>query len=493
MNMMNCNICGSEQFLAGPNGRLATTNAPPCCARCGSLERQRIVRRVFQAFPLGLLDHRRARQYGDAICVDKKWFRSFEPVDSTDALGLGSASHPPGAPMAYDLIALNHLLEFIADDRAALTALRAQLSPRGILQLGFSGTATRAHGVDFAPAQADTGVFHLYGRDVLEHFSDILSGMTALVVEQTDPCTEVREVLHFVFMCRRDAEDALRWLTLEGSATLELRDIVGPAPAPAFAPLAAELALWQAAGLTCRFWWRDDDLVSMSPLLQQLADMSHRFKVSVLVAVIPAQADANLAHATTAMQSLVFCQHGYDHVNHEDKGEPSSEFGAGRGLDALKVDLERGQARMRALFGARFFPVFVPPWNRIASAAVPLLEQVHFIGLSQYADMERHTATSLQVADTHVDIIQWSAAPDTHCRPVADLVERIVYVLKKQRLQDNALGEPIGLLTHHRVMRSDSWDFVHALLTLTRSFDCVQWLTPQQIFTHPTGASAQPT
>ncbi|UJP06190.1 MAG: hypothetical protein LZF61_04210 [Nitrosomonas sp.] len=76
----------------------------------------------------------------------------------------------------------------------------------------------------------------------------------------------------------------MQWLKLAGSARgiLETLTHVPRARQP-FAPLAAGLALWQAA--VCLLCRRDDDLVSPDPLLTQLASLSQQFKAAVPVLV----------------------------------------------------------------------------------------------------------------------------------------------------------------------------------------------------------------
>lgn len=45
-----CNICGGTTFNVGPGGRMSITNVPPACESCGSLERHRIWRAMFNQF-----------------------------------------------------------------------------------------------------------------------------------------------------------------------------------------------------------------------------------------------------------------------------------------------------------------------------------------------------------------------------------------------------------------------------------------------------------
>lgn len=505
---MKCNICGGADFGAGPNGRMAKTNLPPHCHGCGSLERQRVVRRIFQAFPLGFLDQRQALKFDQLDGLDVQWFQSVEIIkrDSISSDNLQVVGWPDAK---YDFIALNHILEFIEDDRALLTELLRTLAPSGLLEIGFSNPMERETCRDFPDGSDNRVVRHLYGRDVLDHFSDIFQGLTVLVVGACDPCTGVREYIHLFFRDIEVAQLANQWLQMWGSSEVQLvvlpsADTVvstsstGPSQleqleqnsaflplGDPFAPLRQELSIWQSNGRRCPFWWRDDDLVSSGPLLAKMAALAQQFDVKVLVAVIPAQAEANLAVATQDMTQLVFCQHGFDHKNYELTGSPNGEFGSNRPLVEVERDIRDGHSRMQKLFEKRFFPVFVPPWNCLQEKAHSILVALKFIGLSQYCDQMRVENEGLRLVNTHVDIMQWAKSPNVRCHSATDLVSRLVVLLRQRRLEVDIEHEPIGILSHHRVMGQDAWQFMSELLSVTKEFSCVQWLAPEEVFAVP--------
>lgn len=250
----------------------------------------------------------------------------------------------------------------------------------------------------------------------------------------------------------------------------------------AFGTLREEFSQWQQAGKQCPLWWRDDDLAGDTPALQTLAEMAARTGVPVLMAVIPGSVAETLAQDTASMALLSFCQHGYQHRNHEPEGAPNSEFGEARTLDAIAEDLRNGFDRMTELFGERFLPVFVPPWNRIRPDAVPLLQQLGFRGLSQYhGQAVAAPDATLRVVNTHMDILQWAAKPPIVCQPAAMLVDRLVTLLREQRASTEP-PQPLGLLTHHRPMLDDAWVFMQRLIDTSKAFDCVRWLSATELF-----------
>ncbi|ATQ78177.1 hypothetical protein CR152_29430 [Massilia violaceinigra] len=433
-----CNLCGAA--MPDPADAGAGV-APPACPACASSAPQRVMRRVFQALPAGLLAWRRHALEAGRHGVDPAWF---------------------GAPAADDAMADFMAVELDAQGEAIAAAL-GRLTARGVLYV--SGAAPGAIGSAL----------------------DMLASMTALLANQGLPCAVIAidaadpgsGARLPVWLLLRDAAQAERWhhhlAAWPGAAPMA----AGPVP-DRFAPLREELAYWQAARSECAFWWRDDDLVEDSAALRRLAALSQRHQAPVLMAVIPAQADAALAQATAdGMPTLVYCQHGWDHVNHEAPGQPSSEFGPGRDPQAAEADLERGAERLRALFGERFLPVMVPPWNTLAPALAARLPALGLHGLSQYLFQPRGAAPAgLVRVDTHLDIVDWSAGAGV--RDPGMLVERLVSILQLRRA--GQLDEPLGILTHHRVMAGGTWRFLEQLLALTAEFPCVRWLHPRAVF-----------
>jgi hypothetical protein len=417
-SIAHCNLCGSGMHAAHDGH----------CPACASTAPGRAMRSVFQALPLGLLARRRLVPRAGPHGLDPRWF---------------AAAAPDGAELA------------LIDQPDQLDTLGAQAV------------------ACLAPLAAITAQERAHAMTAWLALNCLPCSVIALEVD--DPGSGARLCATLLL---RQAADGARWRALlrawHGTAALAS----GVAPCP-FAPLRAELACWEAAGERCAFWWRDDDLVADSPALRRLAALSQRHAAPVLVAAIPAQADADLARATEAgMPTLVFCQHGWAHANHAPPGQPNSEFGAAREPAAALADLARGSARMRALFGQRFLPVMVPPWNRLAPALAPRLPELGLHGLSQYLSEPALEVDGLVRVDTHLDILDWRTGGGVS-DPCA-LVERLVTVLRMRR--SGQLREPVGILSHHRVMAEGSWRFLERLLAQTRHFPGVRWLHPHEVF-----------
>ncbi|NHZ89874.1 hypothetical protein F2P45_12745 [Massilia sp. CCM 8733] len=396
--------------------------AGEACPVCASTPRQRVMRSVFQALPHGLLAWRTLAPAPSPHGLDEGWF----------------AGRAAPADIA------------IAERPAAIDALDA-LSARGVVYLDGDGGAIGALlALNCAPCS-------VIAMDVAEPGGGARLGATLLL---------------------RDAAEAARWLpwlqAWHGPGAVTASVVEDP-----FAALRTELAVWQAEQRECGFWWRDDDLVADSPALRRLAALSQRHAAPVLVAVIPAEADAELARATAdGMPTLVFCQHGWGHINHAEAGQPNSEFGPARDVAAAEADLARGGERMRELFGARFMPVMVPPWNKLAPALAARLPALGLGGVSQYLSEPHAPVAGLVRVDTHLDIVDWRNGAGV--REPAALVERLVAILQMRR--NGELREPIGVLSHHRVMLDGTWRFLDQLVAATAEFSCVRWLHPREVF-----------
>lgn len=225
-------------------------------------------------------------------------------------------------------------------------------------------------------------------------------------------------------------------------------------------PLRAELTLWRAAGLELPFWWRDDDAIAPTKALEKLHELSAQTGVPVHLAIIPAQACADLAGGLS--EQFVPVVHGWKHISHAASGEKNAEFCAGRGA-AARADLDAALREMKSLFGTRLSPMFVPPWNRIDMDLMPVLAELGYDAVSTYRPRgEAYAAPGVVQINTHLDPIHWRGT-----RGLLDpaiLVSQIVALLKERRegLTDN--HEPLGYLTHHLVHDDDIWEFSEQFL-----------------------------
>lgn len=246
-----------------------------------------------------------------------------------------------------------------------------------------------------------------------------------------------------------------------------------------WAPLQAELDLWSDAGLKARLWLRDDDAVSPSPALSRLADVTERFAVPVLLAVIPLLAEPALAPSLRAMPLLLPCQHGVRHQNHSAQGGKKSEFGAERDPATVAAEITDAAERLRQLFGGSVVPIFVPPWNRIAPTPHAAgLASLGFRALSCFRGYRLGADDGPVLLNTHLDVIDWQGGRVG--RRHEALISELTALLEARRL-GSAPDAPVGILLHHRDHDDVVWSFLDDLLRLLASHPAISLVDPRAL------------
>lgn len=224
--------------------------------------------------------------------------------------------------------------------------------------------------------------------------------------------------------------------------------------------LAEALERWRAAGRQPVLWLRDDDAIEPTGPLDRLLDVTARFEVPLVLAVIPSGAGAALGERVAQTRNVTAVVHGWAHQNHAPAGQKKQELGPHRPAEAVLGELGRGLERITRLFPGRSVPLLVPPWNRIDPALVPELPGIGYRGLSTFG---RPKPAPLRVVNTTVDIMDWHGTRG--CRDYALIIAEIVEQL------DAALADPkqppVGLLTHHLVHDEAAWALLERLFEIT--------------------------
>jgi peptidoglycan/xylan/chitin deacetylase (PgdA/CDA1 family) len=218
-----------------------------------------------------------------------------------------------------------------------------------------------------------------------------------------------------------------------------------------------ELERWQKAGLTPRFWLRDDDAIQPTPALGRLLGIVRRHDVPLLLAVIPAEADETLAAAIAEEPLVTPAVHGYAHRRHTPDDLPAMELGGERPAEETLAELEAGRAKLRRLFGERLSGILVPPWNRLSRGVAARLHEAGFTALSTNSWHE--DGTCLPQLNTQVDIIDW--ANGRRGRPIEWAMGELLRRLGQARERD---GAPLGILSHHLVHDEQAWTTLEALI-----------------------------
>ena len=264
--------------------------------------------------------------------------------------------------------------------------------------------------------------------------------------------------------------------------------------AAASLPLTAErLARAAAVGRRVPIWWRDDDARVPSAALDRLVNLRRTAGVPLALAVIPEGSGPALAERLAGEADVLVLQHGLAHKNHAPSGEKRAEFGDHRPIDAMLAELASGRRHLEALFGDRFLPVFVPPWNRIGAALAARLAEAGLGGLSVFADA---APGGTRPVNAHLDLIDWHPGPKKGQRPgpqgltvavvdglLADLIDRRLAPGDIAPAQDVAPVEtrPIGLLTHHLQHDETAWATLEIMLRQLAMHPAIVWPRPSAL------------
>jgi len=225
-----------------------------------------------------------------------------------------------------------------------------------------------------------------------------------------------------------------------------------------WAELDAEIALWRKAGRTPALWWRDDDAAEATPALDRLLSLAQIHAVPIGIAAVPATLTTEAVARIAACPHAALLQHGFRHDNHGG-AEAKSEFPASRPLGVRRADVEAGFTRIKAIAGAQFLPVFVPPWNRMAEELAPVLVSAGLKGLSRNKPRTSAIAApGLRQANIQVDLVDWHQ--DRRFLGEARVLAALVEHLAAKRLGQADADEPTGILSHHLVQDEDTWDFL---------------------------------
>ena len=262
--------------------------------------------------------------------------------------------------------------------------------------------------------------------------------------------------------------------------TLAADQTAPDAPDGPWDALAAEISAWRAQGRKPRFWWRDDDAVQATPELDRLIELTGGRPLGL--AVIPADVEPSLVDALESHDAVEVLLHGWSHTNHEPAGVKNSEFGVSRPPDAVRRDIATGHARLIEMFAARYVPLLVPPWNRIAPEAARVACDAGPVAVSTHLD--RKPDAVVPHLNTHADVLDWVAKKQTSKASFIG-TRKVVIALRDafHRRRTGAPGtdpeEAVGLLTHHLQHDDETWCFLEKLTGFLGAENGIDWTSPR--------------
>jgi len=242
-----------------------------------------------------------------------------------------------------------------------------------------------------------------------------------------------------------------------------------------------ELDEWNFIGEEALLWWRDDDARSDTAALDTLLRLSNRFDIPLALAVIPDGLDASLTDKLRPYSGITVLQHGYAHTNHAPEERKKQELGPHRPLEVIGDELARGYRHLAHAFPTSFFPILVPPWNRIDARLIPRLSGLGYQGLSTFkAGARAGPVAALRTVNTHVDIIHWKDGKKF--AGAGEVIAQLVDHLSGKRTGRYDPAEPTGLLTHHLVQDAVGTEFLIALFAALDDHPAVKWIDARTAF-----------
>lgn len=207
-------------------------------------------------------------------------------------------------------------------------------------------------------------------------------------------------------------------------------------------------------------WWRDDDISCIRPWhpvlllrgwrrLRFVCDLLAKTKIPALLAVEPRNfpEKGSLILNVVGVSGLPVAVHGLRHENRARAGKsefPPEYAGPDQCREILAVF-----RRLRQYFGDRLLPVFVPPFNTIAS---PLREMLEESGITISSSNAGDAVTDCN--NTDYDFVDWERRKLLPREKIlADLVE-----LTRRGTAS------FGINSHHKLIAPEDRDFVRGLL-----------------------------
>jgi hypothetical protein len=208
--MFRCNICGGKEWSLGPNGRRAINGSLPLCVGCGSLERHRIVRKVWDSVPREVTINKKLLQFSNDPSLDFSRFGCFELslYNSDNSLDLMNINREDEC---YDIVVLNHVLEHVLDDNIAFQEVHRIINDNGFCQFTVPDPVNNPFTEDWGyPDENNHGHYRIYGSDLIQRLC-AGSDIDVIFLRMTEEVTENEDIVYFSSRCRQVLIDLGTW------------------------------------------------------------------------------------------------------------------------------------------------------------------------------------------------------------------------------------------------------------------------------------------
>lgn len=188
---------------------------------------------------------------------------------------------------------------------------------------------------------------------------------------------------------------------------------------------------------------RDDDFGWDYARFRRLHALCAEYGFPLSAAAIPSECKPEETKPWCTQPFLEITAHGFAHENYQTEGK-KGEFFTERNVMAAKVDLERTHALLSEQFGEVYFPLFIPPWNRIREEIVAELPKLGYLALSRFG-----------VNKFSQPFPEFNSQVDLHTRKVG-YYSSVAEILEdsQKAWQEQSEAEPrfVSLMLHHTKM-----------------------------------------
>lgn len=222
-------------------------------------------------------------------------------------------------------------------------------------------------------------------------------------------------------------------------------------------------AILSSAPQGTEIFFRADDIGAPGDNCRKMMALFRKHRVPLHMAVTPAwltESRWDILKGWGGNDGLfIWHQHGWRHVNHQRSGK-KGEFGTDRSKDMKKADLAKGRAKLEAIMGNDFSPLFTPPWNRVDAETVESLVELEYAAISRSAGEQKKVPVPNTLPDIPVNV-------DLHTRSEADPESGLAALLDE--FKEAVASGRVGVMLHHQRMNESSFRFLDDCLASASS------------------------
>ncbi len=225
-------------------------------------------------------------------------------------------------------------------------------------------------------------------------------------------------------------------------------------------------------------WFRDDDISSFEPTLEDVLRFFSSKQIPVLLGVIPERLVLSHSGAITAYNGVSIGQHGFSHNNYAPAGQDCSELCDDRDVGTVLAEQRAGRAILKNAFGEKFTDILIPPWSEISDTVYEKLAGEGYAAFS-ISFKNGYSKFGTPEINAQVDLIDWSGFEDDIWRSDEHFGGEDFAVWQLLTEMDCLLGDPrndeavIGILLHHRWTGKKALTFLDELLALFRRYSAI--------------------